>query len=248
YFGRHYYYHRDIAPQEDICYPKDWSVDPSRSSRVQVHGVEVRTEQLEVILEVNAQLAKEDQMKFAINWVDDGNERWQAWLELGSPQNLANKVNFPGEIPDKELFLKVHDKMTLLWIHKYFKRDDYLKDADGRPVVYFYFPHDTESRASYYNVGLKELLERSKKLARDAGLKGIKFIAVTSGSMQRNELPYAMPTDWKPRDKTRPWLGGAYVDKILFQDYVPRLSKMGFEGLSAYIYHSFYDQYNRSYA
>src|SRR5690606_25100741 len=66
--------------------------------------------------------------------------------------------------------------------------------------------------------------------------------------MQRNELPYAMPTDWKPRDKTRPWLGGAYVDKILFQDYVPRLSKMGFEGLSAYIYHSFYDQYNRSYA
>src|SRR5690606_21172225 len=86
YFGRHYYYHRDFAPQADIFYPKDWSVDPSRSGRVQVPGVEVWTEQLEVMLEVNAQLPKEDQMKFAINWVDDGNERWQAWLELGSPQ------------------------------------------------------------------------------------------------------------------------------------------------------------------
>lgn len=247
YFGRHYYYHRDFAPQAKVFYPQDWPVNAARSGRVMVPGVEEWTEQLEVLLAENEKLPIEDQMRFAINWVDDGPERWEAWLNLGSPENLKNNVNYPGEKPDKALFLKVHDKMTLLWIQKYFKRSDYLKDEEGRPIVYFYFPHDTESRASYYGVSISELLERSKALAREAGMKGIKFIAVAAGAMQPAELPFAMPTHWKPKDPKRPWLGGTYVDKMLFQDYVPRLRKMGFEGLTAYIYHSFYGQDNKSY-
>jgi hypothetical protein len=247
YFGRHYYYHKDFAPQANEYYPKGWPVDKSRDGRVLVPGVEEWEEQLTVMLQVNEQLPKEKQMKFALNWVDDGPERWRNWLELGSPQNIRNKVNFPGEKPDKALYLKVHDKITHLWIDKYFRRDDYLKDTDGRPVVYFYFPHDTESRAALYNVSLKELLDRSKKLAREAGLKGIKFIAVTSGSMLANERAYAMPTEWKPTAPQQPWVGGTYERKLLFQDYVPRLKGMGFEGLTAYIYHSFYHQGNKSY-
>src|SRR5690606_2130258 len=153
-------------------YPEGWSVDPSRDGRVAVPGVEEWTEQLEALLNANDQLPQEQRMKFALNWVDDGNDRWMNWLNLGSPQNIKNKVNYPGESPDRELFLKVHDKMTLLWIEKYFKRDDYLKDDQGRPILYFYFPHDTESRAAYYGLSLKSLLDRSQKLAREAGLKG----------------------------------------------------------------------------
>lgn len=247
YYGRHYYYHLDFAPQSKVYYPKGWAADKSKDGRVAVPGVEEWTEQLAVLLEVNEQLPKDKQIKFALNWVDDGNERWFNWLNLGSPENIRNKVNYPGEAPTRELFLKVHDKMTRLWIDKYFKRDDYLKDSEGRPVLYFYFPHDTESRAAFYKVSLKELIDRSQRLAKDAGFKGIKFIAVTSGSMQPNELPYAMPTTWKAKDPQKPWLGGSYEKKLLFQDYVPRLKKMGFEGMTAYIYHSFYGQSNRNY-
>ena len=79
-------------------------------------------------------------MKFALNWLDDSNDRWMNWLSLGSPQNIENKVNYRGETPDRDLFLKVHDKMILLWIEKYFNREDYLKDAEGRPIIYMYFP------------------------------------------------------------------------------------------------------------
>lgn len=247
YFGRHYYYHKDYAPQADIYYPKGWPVDQSRDGRVAVPGLEEWTEQLEALLKVNAQLPKDKQMKFALNWVDDGNDRWMNWLNMGSPENVKNKINYPGEAPTRELYLKVHDKMTLLWIDKYFSRDDYLKDEQGRPVVYFYFPHDTESRAAYHKISMKELLSRSQALAKKAGMKGIKFIAVASGSMQNNERPYAMPTNFKVREAGKPWLGGTYENKLLFQDYVPRLKDMGFEGLTAYVYHSFYGQYNFSY-
>ena len=94
FFGRHYYYHTNFAPQAHVFYPKNWSTDPSRDGRVEVPGVEEWTEQLEVIMKVNAQLPKEKQIKFAINWVDDGNERWLNWLKLGSPQNIAIKTNY----------------------------------------------------------------------------------------------------------------------------------------------------------
>src|SRR5690606_13377412 len=137
-------YHRNFAPQAKVFYPTGWPVDQSREGRVLVPGVEEWTAQLALLLDANEQLPNEEQIKSAINGVDDGNERWQDWLGLGSPEKLKSKTNYPGEKPDKALFLKVHDKMTLLWIQKYFKRDDYLKDAEGRPIVYFYFPHDTE--------------------------------------------------------------------------------------------------------
>jgi len=248
FFGRQYYYHRYFGPQADVYYPEGWKIDPNRDGRVAVPGVEDWVDQLEVLLSENAKMPQDKQMKWAINWTDDSNERWMQWLELGSPQSIVEGRNYEGEKPDRNLYLQVHDKITHLWIDRYLKRSDYLKADDGRPVVYFYFPHDTEARASFYGIQLKELLDRSQKIARDNGLKGIKFIAVTSGAMLENERQYGMPTKWQANIPERPWEGGRYTGKMLLQEYVPRLKGMGFEGMTGYLYHSFYDQYNRSFA
>ncbi len=248
FFGRHYYYHKNFAPQARVYYPENWPTDMSRDGRVAVPGVEEWDDQLEVLLQENAKRPKSKQLKFALNWCDDSEDRWIHWLRMASPQNINSRTNYPGETPDKELYLKVHDKITLLWIDKYFHRDDYLKDETGRPVVYFYFPHDTESRASYYGIGLDALLKRSQDLVKKAGFPGVKFIAVTSGAMTSSQQAYAMPTSWKPIDPKQPWLGGKYANRLLFQDYVPRLKALGFDGMTAYIYHDFYDQDNKSYA
>ncbi len=248
FFGRHYYYHKDFAPQARVYYPDKWPTDQSRDGRVAVPGVEEWNDPLEVLLEENAKRPKNKQLKFALNWCDDSEHRWTQWLRMASPQNINSRINYPGETPDKELYLRVHDKITLLWIDKYFHRDDYLKDETGRPVVYFYFPHDTEARASYYGIGLDDLIERSQDLVKEAGFSGVKFIAVTSGAMTTSQKAYAMPTSWKPLDPKQPWLGGEYADRLLFQDYVPRLKALGFDGMTAYMYHDFYDQDNTSYA
>ena len=154
-------------------------------------------------------------MKWAINWCDDSEDRWQAWIEMSSPASIAEGRNYRGEAPTKDLYLAVHDKITQLWIDKYFKRKDYLRDADGRPIVYIYFPQDMESRAAFYGITMKELLDRSKNLAQKAGLKGIKFIAVASGNMMPNEMPYALPTKWEANNREPG--GGKYTGKMLFR-------------------------------
>lgn len=41
FFGRHYYYHLDYAPQSTIFYPKGWPTDSKRSGRVKVPGIEL---------------------------------------------------------------------------------------------------------------------------------------------------------------------------------------------------------------
>jgi hypothetical protein len=248
FFGRHYYYHLDFAPQANIYYPKGWKTDPARSGRVAVPGLEEWNDQLRVLLQENQKLPADQQMKWAINWGDDSDERWRLWLDLGSPESMSAGRNFQGEKPTKELYLQVHDKITQLWIDKYFHRNDYLKDENGRPVVYFYFPQDTESRAAYYGISMKELLNRSKSMARKAGYDGIKFIAVSSGPMMDNEKQYGLPTQWKPNYPKEPWRGGQYTQKQLLQDYVPRLKKMGFDGMTSYLYHNFYEKDNKSYA
>lgn len=247
FFGRHYYYHLNFGPQSKIYYPAGWKRDNNRDGRVAVPGIEQWTDQLDVLLKENQKLPESKQMKWAINWCDDSDERWMGWLDLGSPASLSAGRNYRGEAPTKELYLQVHDKITQMWIDKYFKRKDYLRDEDGRPIVYFYFPQDTESRASFYGITMKELLDRSKSLAQKAGLKGIKFIAVASGNMMPNEMPYALPTKWEANNPREPWRGGKYTGKMLFQDYVPRLKGMGFEGMTTYFYHSFYEKQNRSY-
>jgi hypothetical protein len=149
FFGRNYYYHLYFGPQSKIYYPKGWKIDPNRDGRVAVPGLVEWGDQLEVLLAENAKLPKAEQMKFAINWCDDSHERWMNWLKIGAPDEMARKANYEGERPDKELYLKVHEKITQLWIDQYFSRGDYLKAEDGRPVVYFYFPQDAESRAAY---------------------------------------------------------------------------------------------------
>ncbi|MCS5489050.1 glycoside hydrolase family 99-like domain-containing protein [Algoriphagus limi] len=248
FFGRHYYYHLYFGPQSKIYYPEGWKIDPNRDGRVAVPGLVEWGDQLEVLLAENAKLPEEKQMKFAINWCDDSHERWMLWLKVGSPDELARKANYPGEKPDKELYLKVHEKITQLWIDQYFKRGDYLKDKDGRPIVYFYFPQDAESRAAYYGLTLKDLLDLSQATAKKAKLPGIKFIAVTAGPMLERERAYGLPTQWKANNPNRPWEGGNYQKRLLLQEYVPRLKSMGFEGMTAYVYHNFMEKDNRSYA
>ena len=247
FFGRHYYYHLDYAPQSNIFYPKGWPKDSQRSGRVKVPGVEQWETQLKVLLAENKKLPANRKIKFALSWTDDSDLRWNDWLKMGSPETLANKANYPGEKPDQSAYLAVHDKITLLWIQEYFVRDDYLRDENGRPILYIYFPHDTEARASFYGITLKELLERSTELAKKAGLPGIKFIAVTAGVMREDQRAYGMPTTWKAKDSKRPWLGGAYGNRMLMQEYIPRLKGMGFEGMTGYVYHYYRNQDNKNY-
>lgn len=248
FYGRNYYYHLDFGPQSKIYYPKGWKKDPSNAGRVAVPGLVEWGDQLKVMLEVNESLPAEKQMKWALNWCDDSDERWMAWLKVGAPKELARKANYPGEKADKELYLKVHEKITQLWIDEYFDRGDYLKEKDGRPIVYFYFPQDAESRAAYYGLTLKNLLDLSQSIAKKSGLPGIKFIAVTAGPMLENERVYGLPTVWKANNPQKPWEGGTYQKKQLLQEYVPRLKSMGFEGMTAYVYHNFMNKDNKSFA
>lgn len=248
FFGRHYYHHLNFAPQSKIYYPEGWKNDPNQSGRVAVPGLIEWGDQLEVLLAENAKLPKAEQMKFAINWCDDSDDRWRLWLKIGSPEELARQANYAGEKPTKELYLQVHQKITQLWIDQYFSRGDYLKGEDGRPIVYFYFPQDSESRAAYYGLTMKNLLDLSQETAKKSGLPGIKFIAVTAGPMQENERMYGLPTAWKANNAKRPWEGGEYQKRQLLQEYVPRLKSMGFEGMTGYVYHNFMEKDNRSYA
>ncbi|WP_111671200.1 glycoside hydrolase family 99-like domain-containing protein [Algoriphagus litoralis] len=248
FFGRHYYHHLYFGPQSKIYYPKGGKIDPNRDGRVAVPGLVEWGDQLEVLLAENAKLPKAEQMKFAINWCDDSDERWKLWLKIGSPEELARKANYEGEKPTKELYLQVHQKITQLWIDQYFSRADYLKAEDGRPVVYFYFPQDAESRAAYYGLTLNDLLELSQATAKKSGLPGIKFIAVMAGPMLERERMYGLPTLWKPNNPNQPWEGGEYQKRMLLQEFVPRLKSMGFEGMTAYVYHNFMEKDNRSFA
>jgi hypothetical protein len=245
FWGLHYYHHTKFPPQADLYYPQDWEVDLNNSGRVKVPGVEQWAEPLHAIVKVNDSLPPSEQIQIALNWCADSEATWQGWLGTMDPKN-----NLPvQERASKELYLQVHDKMTLLWIDKYFAKPYYLKSRDGRPVVYFYFPQDTAARAAYYGITLKELMSRSNQLAIQRGHKGIKFIAVLSGAMLANEVPqYGLPQKWVPNDASKPWAGGQYIDRISYQDYLNRLKGMGFEGLTSYVYHSYNELYNKSYA
>jgi len=76
----------------------------------------------------------------------------------------------------------------------------------------------------------------------------MKFIAVASGPMVESERPYGLPKVWKPNNTQKPLEGGTCAGRQLIQDYVPRLKSMGFEGISAYVYHTFLEKGNFSYA
>ncbi len=248
FFGRHYFHHTQFAPQAKLYYPKGWKTDPARDGRVAVPGLVQWGDPLKVLLEENAKLPKEKQMKWAVNWCDDSDELWRLWLKIGSPETLNARANFTGEKPDKSLYLQVHEKITRLWVDEYFSREDYLTAEDGRPIVYYLFPQDTESRASYYGLKMEELLALSQRVAKQAGFPGIKFIAVTAGPMQEYERKYGLPTQWKADNPQKPWEGGQYQARLLLQEYVPRLKGMGFEGMTGYIYHNFQARDNKSFA
>ncbi|WP_373398100.1 hypothetical protein V8V91_27160 [Algoriphagus halophilus] len=66
--------------------------------------------------------------------------------------------------------------------------------------------------------------------------------------MLERERAYGLPTKWVAKNPSKPWEGGSYQNKQLLQEYVPRLKSMGFEGMTAYVYHNFMEKDNKSYA
>lgn len=69
-----------------------------------------------VLLAENANLPALQRIKFALSCVDDSDQRWNGWLNMGSPETLAKKANFPGEKLNNATYLQVHDKITHLMI------------------------------------------------------------------------------------------------------------------------------------
>jgi hypothetical protein len=240
FWGRHYYY--QVPDQFNTYYPQGWPIysDPDKFGRVKVPGIEQWAEQLHAILKVNDSLPSAQQMKFALNWCDDSDDRWMGFLNMGSPATLARNENFPGEAPTATLYMETHRKMVHLWADKYFIKPSYLKDEKGRPVVYFYFPQDVEARASLFSISMRELIDEANKVVIAKGYPGIKFIAVLSGVMHVDQVQnYGLPTKWVPHDPAKLWQGGSYTNKISMQKYADSLILKGFEGMTTYVYHTF---------
>ena len=248
FFNRHYYHHVNFEPQKHFYYPAGWPKDDSRAGRVAVPGLTQWTVQLETLLKENAKLPASEQMKWAVNWCEDGAGTWEDFLRIGTPEEIALGRNFPGEKPSRELFLKIHEKMTRLWTDVYFSRPDYLRAPDGRPVVYWYFPQDVQSRASYYNIKLADLVQLSVRIAKEQRFPGIKFIAVNAGPTSSAFSEYGLPTTWAPKNAAAPWNGGVYAGKKLLDRYVREdIIPAGFEGQTTYVYHDFQLQENLKY-
>lgn len=85
--------------------------------------------------------------------------------------------------------------VTKFWIENYFNTPEYYT-IDGRPVVMIWSPEgmDADVRAIYAKKGVelkrgegvKKLLDLSQKMAKDAGFKGIYFIAMKWPEAQTN--------------------------------------------------------------
>ena len=71
------------------------------------------------------------------------------------------------------------EKVTRYWIDNYFRDPQYMQ-IDGKPVVSIWSPDGMERDLG--PGGCKKLLDVSRRLAREAGLGGIHFIAVRSPS------------------------------------------------------------------
>jgi len=71
------------------------------------------------------------------------------------------------------------EKVTRYWIDNYFRDPQYMR-IDGKPVVSIWSPEGMERDMG--PGGCRKLLEVSRRLAREAGLGGVHFIAVRSPS------------------------------------------------------------------
>lgn len=74
------------------------------------------------------------------------------------------------------------DKIVDYWIKNYFTKTNY-KKIDGKPVVFIFSPDLLFKDSEAFGSSPKELLNRARATARQAGLKGIYFI----GSAQANK-------------------------------------------------------------
>ncbi len=238
FWGRHYF-HNINDPQ--AYYPGHTPNAAAGYVRAKIPGMEDMNAPLNAMLAQNDKFPTAKKMKFALNWSEDSLGRWLEWLKIET-----NPGNLPNEKASKELYFAVHEKMTQLWIDKYFKRADYLLSPDGRPVVYVLNPGDQAFKAAYYGLTMRQLLNRSVQLAQSRGLKGIKFIAVSAGPMLESHRMYGVPTRWSVPSGKKPW-EGKMEGRLLFQEHYAQLPAMGFEGMTTYVYHSYDYHENRSY-
>ena len=89
--------------------------------------------------------------------------------------------------------------VTKWWIDHYFKTDGYYKDETGRPLVVIWewtnLERDfaailkAEGKTLQPGDGLKYALDLSRKLAKEAGLPGIRFACFANGGRIKNQMP-----------------------------------------------------------
>lgn len=75
-------------------------------------------------------------------------------------------------------------QVTQYWLDHYLKTDEYYR-IDGRPAVFIWAPQNIRRDLGGSDKA-KELYDLSQKMARDAGLPGIYFVAMSSHNSQGN--------------------------------------------------------------
>lgn len=264
FWGRHYYH--DLS----LYYPAAWQttlkntdyglradkragISESGLLRVRVPGMELHAEQLHTIVNTLDKLPIRERIDFSIMWVDDSYENWINWLKAGqvgsgtleakAPWYIAQ--NMPEERHSKKLFLQVHEKMINLWYDQYLTRDYYLKDENGRPIVYHMFADNTIAWASAYGLTLKDLIDKAHQVAAAKNLPKIKFIYVGGENGPRSQAKvqngYGVKTHWQPNsnDQTKWFLGGTNTHFVSRDDLVKMILNQGYDGLGAYVYYSY---------
>ena len=121
---------------------------------------------------------------FLVDWYwSAGNTHLMHWLEGFDKAKYRDQLdwaimwanhNAPGT-HSKDDWIKV----TQFWIDHYLKMPNYLQ-VDGNPAIYIWAPSNIR-RDLGGSVQAKELLDLSQKMAQDAGLPGITFIAMNAG-------------------------------------------------------------------
>lgn len=82
------------------------------------------------------------------------------------------------------------DDIVNYWINHYFK-DSHYKTIDGKPVVFIFSPELLTKDSSKFGASPKELLDRARLAAKQAGLKGIYFIG--SAQANKNSVSFELP-------------------------------------------------------
>jgi hypothetical protein len=96
------------------------------------------------------------QVKFCIMWAN----------AYGHPKNLQDFT-----------------EMVRFWCQRYFPEPSYLR-VEGQPLVFLFSPTELQRDAGRFGESVKSLLAKAKKIANDAGLPGIYFVAISDTKPQ----------------------------------------------------------------